>query len=298
MKDLVTQPHHADFANAVIAVLERRLEPGARDPSPALWADLGDVGLLGICTDLVGGQPSDLVVGLDALGQGLCPGPVVAAVAVSPSLVGSLQADVVSGRTMLTVTDGAVVPWAAASGCVVELSGDQGWLVTASGDVVDTVTLSGESWATGRFQRGAPLADPARAFGLFQLGLSAYLGGAAYRLVLRAAEYAGQREQFGRPIGDFQAVAHPLASSFAEISAVRDLCRCVALEAATNPLPTARASALRHQAAASAKRAATRVHQVMGAVGFAREGGIAEASTRIHQWAALPPSSDSPDWLR
>lgn len=296
MKDLLIQHHQSDFANAVTAVLERRVVPGEGDPSPALWADLGDVGLLGICTDLVGGQPADLVAGLDALGQGLCPGPVVAAVALSPSLLGSLQADVVSGRCMVTVTDGTVVPWGAASGCVVELSGDQGWMVSAAGPLADTMTLSGESWSTGRFERNAPLPDPARAFGLFQLGLSAYLGGAAYRLVQRAADYARQREQFGRPIGDFQAVAHPLASSFAEISAVRELCRCVALEAASTPLPTARSAALRHQAVAGAKRAASRVHQVMGAIGFAREGGVAETSTRIHQWAALPPSAD--EWLR
>ena len=133
MNELVSDHQNNDFSRTVSAVLERRLTPGALCASPELWSDLADVGLLGICTDAVGGGPRDLVVGFDALGRGLCPGPIVATAALAPSLADPLQSEVVSGRMMVTVTDGAIAPWGDDSGCVVELQGDQGWLVSASG---------------------------------------------------------------------------------------------------------------------------------------------------------------------
>ena len=289
MNELFSDHQHNDFARTVSAVLERRLTPGSLHPSPELWTDLAAVGLLGICTESVGGGPRDLVVGFDALGRGLCPGPVVATAALASSLAAPLQADVVSGRTMVTITDGAIAPWGGDSGCIVQFDGDRGWVVRASGPLCATETLSGEEWSVGEFARAEPLVDPGRALLLFRLGLSAYLAGAAYQLILRAADYVRAREQFGRTLGEFQAVAHPLAVAYAEISAVRALCDCVALEATAGPVAASRSFALRRQAGAASRRAATCAHQVMGAVGFTVEAGIAEVSRRIQQWSVLPP---------
>ncbi|KOV66231.1 acyl-CoA dehydrogenase family protein [Streptomyces sp. MMG1121] len=45
--------------------------------------------------------------------------------------------------------------------------------------------------------------------------------GAAGRVLERTVEYAGQREQFGRPIGSFQAVKHRLADVYVAVQAAR-----------------------------------------------------------------------------
>jgi alkylation response protein AidB-like acyl-CoA dehydrogenase len=289
MNELVSDHERSDFSNAVCAVLDRRLVPGSLRASPELWLDLAELGLLGLCTDAVGGGPRDLVVGFDALGRGLCPGPIVATVALAPSLPLDVQREVMTGATMVTVTDGTIVPWGGESGCIVEFNGDYAWVVAASGPLQPTETLSGEEWATGGFTRREPLVDPGRARVRFELALSAYLAGAAYQLILRAADYVRVRQQFGRTLGEFQAVAHPLAVSYAEISALRALCDGVALEAVAGPLPRARSLALRRQAGAASRRAAVSVHQAMGAVGFSLESGISDFSRRIQQWSVLPP---------
>ncbi|OYP16930.1 acyl-CoA dehydrogenase [Streptomyces sp. FBKL.4005] len=51
--------------------------------------------------------------------------------------------------------------------------------------------------------------------------LAAEAVGAADRVLERTAEYAGQRTQFGRPIGSFQAVKHRLADVYVEVQAAR-----------------------------------------------------------------------------
>ncbi|MCC5478683.1 acyl-CoA dehydrogenase family protein [Streptomyces barringtoniae] len=45
--------------------------------------------------------------------------------------------------------------------------------------------------------------------------------GAAERVLERTVEYVGQREQFGRPVGSFQAVKHRLADVYVEVQAAR-----------------------------------------------------------------------------
>jgi alkylation response protein AidB-like acyl-CoA dehydrogenase len=45
--------------------------------------------------------------------------------------------------------------------------------------------------------------------------------GAADRVLERTVEYVGQREQFGRAIGSFQAVKHRLADVYVEVQAAR-----------------------------------------------------------------------------
>ncbi|MEY9992153.1 alkylation response protein AidB-like acyl-CoA dehydrogenase [Streptomyces sp. V4I8] len=58
--------------------------------------------------------------------------------------------------------------------------------------------------------------------------------GAADRVLERTVEYVKQREQFGRPIGSFQAVKHRLADVYVAVQAARSAAYCAAW-AATPP---------------------------------------------------------------
>ncbi|TAM89924.1 MAG: acyl-CoA dehydrogenase, partial [Jatrophihabitans sp.] len=64
---------------------------------------------------------------------------------------------------------------------------------------------------------GAPAWTVARA----DLALSAVLLGVAESAMRQAASYVSSREQFGRPLGTFQAVAHQLADSYIDVAAMR-----------------------------------------------------------------------------
>jgi alkylation response protein AidB-like acyl-CoA dehydrogenase len=55
----------------------------------------------------------------------------------------------------------------------------------------------------------------------WRLLAAAMLVGAADQALRLASDYANERHQFGRPIGSFQGVAHPLADSLSEIDAGR-----------------------------------------------------------------------------
>jgi alkylation response protein AidB-like acyl-CoA dehydrogenase len=97
--------------------------------------------------------------------------------------------------------------------------------------------------------------------------------GSAARLLELTVAYAGQREQFGTPIGSFQAVKHHCADMAVAVEASR-----AALWAAALALDTATASTRSRAAsagAAYAKSAAARVAgsalQVHGGIGFTWE---------------------------
>ncbi|MGW7817212.1 acyl-CoA dehydrogenase family protein [Streptomyces puniciscabiei] len=67
--------------------------------------------------------------------------------------------------------------------------------------------------------------------------------GAAERVLERTVEYVGQREQFGRPVGSFQAVKHRLADVYVGVQAARSAAYCSAWAAAASASPSASPSA-------------------------------------------------------
>ncbi|PNG46058.1 MULTISPECIES: acyl-CoA dehydrogenase family protein [unclassified Variovorax] len=111
-----------------------------------------------------------------------------------------------------------------------------------------------------------------RAFTIARLLLSARACGAVQRSFELACEHAALRTQFGRPIAAFQAVQHMLADA---ALLLEGLTRCI--DGAAAAMDAQRSSAT-YQAAAATSAAglhlpkiAIKMHQVMGAIGFAEE---------------------------
>jgi len=100
------------------------------------------------------------------------------------------------------------------------------------------------------------------------LAAAAELLGVAQQLVDLAVRYATQREQFGRPIGSFQAVKHMLANVAVRLEFARPVVYRAAFSVARD-VPT-RATDVSHakvaaaEAAAQAARVALQVHGAMG----------------------------------
>ncbi|MFJ3512402.1 acyl-CoA dehydrogenase family protein [Streptomyces luteogriseus] len=68
--------------------------------------------------------------------------------------------------------------------------------------------------------------------------LAAEAVGAAGRVLERTVEYVGQREQFGRPVGSFQAVKHRLADAYVQVQAARSAAYYAAWATATEATAT------------------------------------------------------------
>ncbi|MFJ1964748.1 acyl-CoA dehydrogenase family protein [Streptomyces massasporeus] len=107
--------------------------------------------------------------------------------------------------------------------------------------------------------------------------------GAAGRVLERTVEYVGQREQFGRPVGSFQAVKHRLADAYVQVQAARSAAYYAAWSAATEATDgaTVSATATAREEAAGAlalaqalealRRAAAEGIQLHGGIGFTWE---------------------------
>ncbi|MCW2652861.1 MAG: hypothetical protein QOE41_2532 [Mycobacterium sp.] len=117
------------------------------------------------------------------------------------------------------------------------------------------------------------------------------LGGAA-RLLEMTVAYAGQREQFGVPIGSFQAVKHHCADMAVRVEAGRSVLWAAA-DALDRPDPVKRSHAA-SAAAAYAKSAASEVAgtalQVHGGIGFTWEHDLHLFLRRIKVDEALDGS--------
>jgi acyl-CoA dehydrogenase len=137
---------------------------------------------------------------------------------------------------------------------------------------------------------GAPaLAAPAECreaeslFDYAALARTAQIAGALQSALERSIAYSLERKQFGRAIGQFQAVQQQLALLGAETAAATCASRSAAIAADSGDASFAIAAAkLRaNQAIAIATAIA---HQVHGAIGFTREYALRRATQRLWSW--------------
>ena len=106
----------------------------------------------------------------------------------------------------------------------------------------------------------------------FRAAAAAEALGVAQRALDLGVEHAKTREQFGKPIGTYQAVSHPLAQTYTDVELSRSLVYwaawCVAEEDERAPLAAAAAKAFATEAAVVACERSIQVH---GGIGFTWE---------------------------
>lgn len=127
------------------------------------------------------------------------------------------------------------------------------------------------------------LEDAAGVRARLALASAAMLTGAMRSAIAMGVEYAGLRRAFGRPIGQFQAVQHPLAVAAEEVAASRAALDWAASELEAGGAPVA-ASIAKARAADAAGRVAAVVHQVHGAIGFTAEHALHRATRALWTW--------------
>jgi alkylation response protein AidB-like acyl-CoA dehydrogenase len=115
------------------------------------------------------------------------------------------------------------------------------------------------------FDEGAPREEQLAALSLEAVGMSS-------KVLELAVDYAKTREQFGRPIGVYQAVSHKLSDTFVETELARSLAYwaawCVAEQDEQAAVAVAAAKAYCGDAAVAACERSIQVH---GGIGFTWE---------------------------
>lgn len=124
----------------------------------------------------------------------------------------------------------------------------------------------------GRANLGEAYFDPDRPRTEQLAALALEAVGIAQKALELGVEHAKTREQFGRPIGVYQAVSHPLADTYVETELARSLAYwaawCVAESDEQTPVATAAAKSYAGDAAVSACERSIQVH---GGIGFTWE---------------------------
>jgi alkylation response protein AidB-like acyl-CoA dehydrogenase len=280
-------------------VVRRAGEAFPRD----LWKGLADLGVLALGAPGGDGGAQEACAAVEQLGAALFPGPLAAAFLAAQVLPAAERERVIAGDALVSFGSPPLMPWAPIADLWLVLdeagsggASDRAVIVPAepTGQIEAVETLGGEPWGRVELRRGAAVENAERGLAFYSLVLAAYLAAAGRALVDVAAEHARTRKQFGRPIGDFQAIAHPLADCSMRLVAASTLARATACRLdGDDPRALGSAAAARLSANRAALDAAQVCHQTFGAMGVTEEGPVFSYSRRIRQLASLPPSIDT-----
>ena len=284
--------------------LQEELRDQARrflaDTAEPTWAQLAELGWTGASVAEEHGGAGlgflEEAVLHEAAGAALLHAPLWSTSTMLPFLQAEEQAAVAAGERSWTLAMAPLVPDLDTATHVAVVGGDTVWELEGAGREV--LATSDESRPLGVVSGGeagralfpSELLPALRARSLTILALEA-VGVAARALELSVA-YATEREQFGRRIGTYQAVSHPLASSLADVELARSLAWwaawCVAHDEPDAPVAAAAAKA---DAADAAVLACERAIQVLGGIGFTWDHELHRLNKRalwIQTWEASP----------
>ncbi|OIK03962.1 acyl-CoA dehydrogenase family protein [Streptomyces monashensis] len=234
--------------------------PGRLDR--ALWRALGGAGFFALrLPEAAGGVGLGLpeaVLAFEEAGRALVPGPLIATHLAAAAVPGAA-----TGETVVAAVDGELVEWLAAADRVL---GDTAGVAPVRS--IDPLTplhrINGTAPAAGPVRTGPMSTDPVAVL----LTAAEQLGTAA-RVCELAVQHARTREQFGRPIGAFQAVQHLCADLLVRSEIAR-----VAVYAAAVTADPADIAAARLLADEAAVRGARDCLQVHGGMGFTWEADV------------------------
>ncbi len=245
------------------------------------WKELAELGWTGVSiAEEDGGAGLTFVeeaILFEELGRALYHGPYFSTVALAlPALPAELRAEVAAGEASWTLALGPLVSDLDTADRVAIIGGDGIYELEgaerellASSDVTRPlgVVRGGEP---GRRIAESGVLEEIRSRLLAALAVEAC--GVARRALEYAIEHASTREQFGRKIGVYQAVSHPLADAYTRLELARSLSLwaawCVAEEDEQAPIAAAAAKASAAEAAVQVCETAIQVH---GGIGFTWE---------------------------
>ncbi|WP_256839866.1 acyl-CoA dehydrogenase family protein [Ornithinimicrobium faecis] len=261
--------------------------PGTVPPTVSTaWSALTELGLLSAMLDEDAGGLGLDEVGLVALceqvGRYAVPAPVLETVVLAPVVAEhapDLAEGVLEGTTRLAWSPegvGGLAAWGPQAD-VLLAGGAPGHplLQATTGEPLPTVDLARPvNRVSGTHTTwDVPRPELDRLWDRAVLGAAAELVGLTRTMIDLTVAYVGEREQFGRPIGSFQAVKHHVASAEVGHAFAQPLVQLAAWEVASGDVERARphiamAKARASRTAVEVARAAIQCH---GGMGFTTE---------------------------
>ncbi|WP_020671791.1 acyl-CoA dehydrogenase family protein [Amycolatopsis nigrescens] len=267
------------LSDSDVPAAARSWAAGEHEPGLRIWRRLAGLGVTALTVperfDGLGAGAVDLVVAFEKLGYHAVPGPWVDTVAVLPALLDDeVLATVAAGETLASLVFAPHVPYALdADVAPTRLAVDgTGLRVFTPARPLTSVDPVRRLYEVDYGERVATVSDPGAAFDTGALATAAQLLGAGQWLLDAAVSYAGQRKQYGRAIGEYQAIKHLLADVATKLELARPLVHgaAVALDAGAATVPRD-VSAAKVAAADAAYLAARTGLQVHGAIGYTAE---------------------------
>ncbi|OXM65691.1 acyl-CoA dehydrogenase family protein [Amycolatopsis vastitatis] len=277
---------HDFLAGADTAAVARSWAAGDHDRGLKLWRGLAELGVPALLVDEehggLGGTPVDAVVAFEALGYHAVPGPLVETAVVAPSvLTGDRLTALAEGDLLATAVAPPEVPLALdadVAGVVFDLTA--GEITGPEIEPVRSIDPARRLFRVTGTTQGT--ATPA-AFDRGVLAVAAQLLGAGQWLLDTSVAYAKQRHQYGRAIGEYQAVKHLLADVVTQLELARPLLYGAAL--AGEKTFARDVSAAKVMASGAAHLAARTALQVHGAIGYTAEHDLGLRLTKVRALA-------------
>jgi alkylation response protein AidB-like acyl-CoA dehydrogenase len=249
-------------------------------PEPS-WRDLAELGWTGVSiAEPDGGAGLTFVeeaVLFEELGRALYRGPFFSTIAATlPALPDELRAEVAAGETSWTLAFGPLVPDLDTADRIAMVGGDGIYeLEGAEREVLETTDDTRSLGVVRGGEPGRRLADSGvlpEIHDRTRAALALEACGLARRALEYAIEHASTREQFGKKIGVYQAVSHPLADAYTRLELARSLSLwaawCVAEGDEQARVAAASAKAFAGEAAVGICEISIQVH---GGIGFTWE---------------------------
>ena len=244
----------AESIAALPALLSQLSQPPASPSAPGAGQHEGDVAVAGATAGVPSGDGGATRIG--GWLRDLAEGELIGTLALPPALPYALDADR-AGLTLLA--EAGQVSLAEAGISLRSIDPARRLSGLRAGEVIAT---GADAAIQAAIQHGT-------------LASTALLLGASRGLLEASASYAKTREQFGKPVGTFQAVKHSLANVLISLEFARPLAYAAAVALGTGaPTATRDLSAARVACADAARLAARTALQVHGAIGYTRECDI------------------------
>ena len=240
-------------------------------PQDDAWGELAELGWLGVSiAEEEGGTGLGFLeeaILFEELGYALYPGPYLATIGLAlPWLGPEERRAVAAGEARWSAEIRGLVPWLTSVDRVVA----DGSAYDARGEELPTVD---PSRPLGRLERGEGTPLPGlRDIARSRAAIASEAVGVAQRALELGIEHARTREQFGKPIGVYQAVSHALSNTYGDVELARSLAYwaawCVAEGDEQAAVAAAAAKAFATEAAVAACERSIQVH---GGSGFTWE---------------------------
>lgn len=276
---------HELLSSSDVPAAAREWAQGHHEPGRKLWSALGQAGVFALAVDEehggAGVLPVELVTAMIEIGRHAVPGPIVetlttAILASEPEHLPALA----DGTLMATLAHPPDVPHAldADAADLVLLLDNRDHIPhrATPGELqysIDPTRRLFTSTDTTEPGTATPACSTSHARQFAALACAAQALGVGRHLLAATVDYATTREQFGRPIGEFQAVKHHLVDAHMGLEFAQPLVYGAALSYGHPEFgrDTSAANVAAVQAAYTAAKTALQVH---GAIGYTEENDL------------------------